>query len=211
MRIIVATNNAGKLEELHRLLPADVELISLAEAGLQSPDENGNTFVENALIKARHAAPHADGAIADDSGLVVDALDGAPGVRSARFAGPEATDAMNNQELLRRMAGVPRPDRRGRFVSAAAFVSRSGIERAVEGIVEGVILTARRGSNGFGYDPLFELADPAAEEFGGRTLAELDIEEKNAVSHRGRAIRALVTELRRDGLLRPVSNGNAQE
>lgn len=201
MRVIVATNNAGKIAELRALLPADVELLTLAEAGLDSPEETGTTFAENALIKARHAAPHADAAIADDSGLVVDALDGEPGVLSARFAGRDADDDSNNRELLRRLAGLDCQRRRARFVSVAAFVSREGSERVAEGVVHGVVIDTPRGANGFGYDPLFEIDDLDAPEFAGRTMAELSIDEKNAISHRGRAVRALITDLRAHDLL----------
>lgn len=201
MRVIVATNNAGKIAELRGLLPADIELLTLAEAGLDSPEEIGTTFAENALLKARHAAPHADAAIADDSGLVVDALDGEPGVLSARFSGPDADDDSNNRELLRRLAELDLKRRSARFVSAAAFVSRDGSERVAEGAVHGVVIDTPRGANGFGYDPLFEIHDLAAPSFNGRTMAELTIDEKNAISHRGRAVRALITGLRAHGLL----------
>ncbi len=201
MRVIVATNNAGKIAELRSLLPSDIELITLREAGLDSPEEHGVTFAENALLKARHAAPHADAAIADDSGLEVAALDGEPGVRSARFSGPGATDEANNNELLRRLAGVGRGGRAARFVSAAAFVSRSGGEHVVEGSVCGLIGESPRGSHGFGYDPLFEIDDPEARAFSRRTMAELAIDEKNAISHRGRAVRALIADLHALGLL----------
>ncbi len=201
MRLIVATNNAGKIAELHRLLPDDIELLTLAQAGLVSPEEHGDTFAANALLKARHAAPHADAAIADDSGLLVDALDGEPGVRSARFSGEGASDESNNRELLRRLAGVSQNHRGARFVSAAAFVSRSGEELVVEASIRGVILDAPRGANGFGYDPLFELDDRDARAFAGRTMAELSIDEKNAISHRGRAVRMLIDTLRERGLI----------
>lgn len=201
MRVIVATNNAGKLAELRELLPASIDLLSMAEAGLDSPPEDGSTFAENALIKARHAAPNADAAIADDSGLVVDALDGAPGVRSARFAGEDATDEENNVELLRRMTNVNGVQRTARFVSAAAFVSRNGDEVVVEGQVQGVILERPRGTGGFGYDPLFEIQDPGAPDASGKTLAELTIAEKNDISHRGRAVRALVATLQERQLI----------
>lgn len=211
MRVIVATNNAGKVAELRELLPADIELLTLADAGLRSPDEYGATFVENALLKARHAAPHADAAIADDSGLVVNVLDGAPGVRSARFSGPDATDEQNNAELLRRLCDVGADDRSGRFISAAAFVTRDGVERVVEGAIQGVVLGAARGDNGFGYDPLFEIDDPDAPAFVGRTMAELTLSEKNHVSHRGRAVRALIARLRADGLIAPAASDELQE
>jgi XTP/dITP diphosphohydrolase len=201
VRVIVATNNPGKLAELRGLLPSGVDLLALADVGLPSPEEPGDTFAANALIKARAAAPFADGAFADDSGLVVDALGGEPGVRSARYAGEHATDAENNAKLLREVAARNLAHPAARFVCAAAYVSASGQEWIAEGIVEGTIISCPRGSDGFGYDPIFEihdLADPQAED---RTLAELTLDDKNRISHRSRAVRALVAELSAAGVL----------
>lgn len=211
MRVIVATNNVGKIAELRQLLPSSIELLTLAEMGIEAPDETGSSFVDNALLKARNAAHHADGAIADDSGLAVDALDGEPGIRSARFSGIAATDESNNRELLRRLHGVDRSRRGARFVSAAAYVSRDGDERVVEGSVNGVILTSPRGDHGFGYDPLFEIDDRDAARYAGRTLAELTMDEKNEISHRARAVRTLIAVLRAEDLLSSSTDDEVQE
>jgi XTP/dITP diphosphohydrolase len=197
MRVVVATNNAGKLEELRALLPSGITLLTLAEAGLGSPDETGTTFEANALIKARAAVVAGDAAIADDSGLAVDALDGRPGVWSSRFAGENATDADNNALLLKQLAGIPDERRTARFVSVVALLTNDGQEFTATGSVEGYIGHAERGSGGFGYDPLFVVSDPNAVEFNGRTMAELMLNEKNRISHRARAYRALLAQLRR--------------
>jgi XTP/dITP diphosphohydrolase len=201
MRVIVATNNRGKLAELRELMPRDVELLTLADAGLESPEETGTTFVENALVKARAAAPYADAALADDSGLIVDALGGEPGVRSARYAGEGATDEQNNVKLLDALRDLNLTRPVARFVCAAAFVSVGCGEWVAEGIVEGQIIGSPRGTEGFGYDPLFEIHDSAASAFTGRTLAELTIDDKNRISHRSRAMRSLVSDLRAAGVL----------
>ena len=153
------------------------------------------TFEENALIKAR-AAACVGAAIADDSGLVVDALDGRPGVWSSRYAGPEASDAANNAKLLAELSGVPDERRTARFVSVVALVAGQGQEFTARGSVEGRIGLAPRGSGGFGYDPLMIIDDPDAVQFRSRTMAELALDEKNAISHRGNAFRALVPVLR---------------
>lgn len=198
MEIVVATNNRGKLAELRALLPGDMTLLTLSDAGVDAPEETGMTFEENALIKARAAAP-AGIAIADDSGLVVDALDGRPGVWSSRFAGHEANDAANNAKLLAELAGVPDERRSARFVSVVALVTNDGREFTARGSVEGRIGVAPRGTHGFGYDPLLIVNDPDAVEFSGRTIAELTLDEKNRISHRGRAYRALLAALREAG------------
>jgi XTP/dITP diphosphohydrolase len=195
MSLIVATNNPGKRNELRDLLPTCVELLSLHDAGLESPDETGSSFVENALIKARAAAPFADGAIADDSGLQVPALGGQPGVTSARYAGEQATDAQNNARLVRELKRVGATNPAARFVSAVAFVSRDGGTLTAVGTVAGRIVLEPRGNSGFGYDPHFELDDPVAGPLNGRTMAELSMAEKNRVSHRARALRSLVAQL----------------
>jgi XTP/dITP diphosphohydrolase len=192
VRIVVATNNRGKLDELRALLPVGQTLLTLNDAGLDSPDETGETFEENALIKARAAAGFADAAIADDSGLVVDALDGRPGVWSSRFAGPDASDADNNDKLLAALAGIPDDRRTARFVSVVALVTNDGREFIASGSVEGRIAHAGRGAGGFGYDPLLILADADAVQFNGRSMAELSLDEKNQISHRARAYWALL-------------------
>lgn len=205
MRVILATSNAGKLAELRALLPAHVEVIGLADVGLTPPEETGTTFAHNALLKARSAAAAADVAIADDSGLEVDALGGRPGVRSARYAGEPSDDGRNNRRVLRELAGVPSERRGARFRAAVALVARDGSEVIADGAVEGRITDAPRGTHGFGYDPLFEIADARAGDVNGRTMAELTTAEKNRVSHRGRAYRALLDQLRqRDDALRDL-------
>ena len=183
-RLLVATRNEHKLRELARLLP-DVELEPLP-AGLGSPEETGATYAENALIKAR-AAAQATGrvAIADDSGIEAEALGWGPGVRSARYAGEHASDAEN---LARLRAEVP-PGSPVRYVCVVARVDPAGEEALFEGRCEGTMAPAPRGEGGFGYDPVFLPADPLA---GGRTMAQLADAEKDAISHRGRAARALL-------------------
>lgn len=193
-RVVVATGNAHKLDEIGRLLAAaapDLTLVPMGELGVPSPVEDGDTFADNALIKAR-ACAEATGlpALADDSGIVVAALDGAPGVRSARFAGEDADDAANNLLLLVRlaMAGADTPEaRRAAFVCAAALVLPDGTTHVEHGRMEGHVVDGPRGGNGFGYDPLF-VADASAD---GRTNGELAAEEKDAISHRAAAFTAL--------------------
>ncbi len=195
MRIVVATNNRGKLEELRALLPDGLELVTLSDVGRDSPEETGSTFEENALIKARAAAFSGDAAIADDSGLVVDALGGAPGVWSSRFAGDGASDADNNRKLLDELTGVADEQRTARFVSVVALVTSDGREYTARGSVEGRIGYGGRGVGGFGYDPLLFVTDPGAVEFHNRTMAELTLDEKNRISHRARAYRVLLAVL----------------
>ncbi len=196
MKIVVASNNRGKLEELRALLPAGLDLLTLSDVGLESPEETGDSFEANALIKARAAAAYGDAALADDSGLVVDALDGRPGVWSSRFAGPDASDDDNNALLLAKLRDVSDERRTARFVSVVALVTSDGREFTAEGSVEGRIGHRGRGTCGFGYDPLLILNDSNAVEFVGRTMAELSLDQKNRISHRARAYRALLAELR---------------
>ena len=180
--VVLASNNRGKLEELCALLPPWVRVQTAAELSVELPEESGQTFAENALLKARAAAGQTGlVAVADDSGLEVDALRGLPGVRSARFAGEPSSDAANNALLLERLAGVPAPERGARFRSIVAVVTPEGDEWLAEGSVGGYIVLAPRGANGFGYDPLF------VPEGRDRTMAELTLEEKNRISHRARA------------------------
>jgi XTP/dITP diphosphohydrolase len=200
--LIVATSNPGKLREFRALL-ADLpfDLHSLGELGAASPEESGSSFIENALLKARHAAAAAAGwrgasartmaAIADDSGLEVDALGGAPGVFSARYAGAGADDAANNAKLMSALAGIPPERRQARYRCALVFVrgSQDSAPLVAEGIWEGMILDAPQGSGGFGYDPYFWLPDL------GVTAAQLAPEDKNRLSHRGIALRALRDQL----------------
>ena len=184
-RVVLATRNAGKVEELRRILDGmEIELLGADDVGLPEVEETGTTFQENALLKARSAALHADlPAVADDSGLEVDALQGEPGVRSARFAGRHGDDAANLELLLRRLEGVPA--RRARFVCAAALALPDGRAWLVDGVLEGEVVHEPRGDQGFGYDPVFR---PLGET---RTTAELPAEEKDAISHRGIAFRRL--------------------
>ncbi len=185
-KIIIASNNAGKLREFQAILkPFGLEVISQREAGfVQDVEETGTTFAENAAIKAQavHAAMHCP-VIADDSGLMVDALDGAPGVYSHRFAGEDATDADRNAKLLQELDGVPTEKRTARFVCALCYLDADGTAQAFSGVCEGVIGTEPRGENGFGYDPLFYV--------NGTSMAEMTEAEKNQISHRGRALEQL--------------------
>lgn len=193
-RLVLATRNAGKREELHRLLVAaglDIDLVGL-EQFPEVPDvpETESSFAGNALLKAR-AIASATGlpAVADDSGLCVDALNGMPGILSARWSGRHGDDAANLDLLLGQIADVPDRRRTGAFVCAAAVVLPDGTERVVEGSIDGTLIRERRGTGGFGYDPIFV-------PLGGiRTTAELTAEEKDAISHRGQAMRALVPVL----------------
>ena len=187
-RLVVGTRNAHKLSELGEILTG-FDLQPLPEE-VKLPPEIGETFVANALIKARAAHAHTGGAVvADDSGIEATALGGRPGVRSARFAGPDATDEENLSLLLRELSGEP--DRSAAFVCAIAYIGADGDELTTEARCEGTLVEEPRGSGGFGYDPAFV----PAEIGDGRTMAELSPEEKHRVSHRGRAARALVARL----------------
>ena len=204
MLICAASNNAGKLKELRRILERmGHEVKSLRELGITlDPEETGTTFAENARIKAE-AFCKASGlpTVADDSGLCVDALHGAPGVYSARYCGHHGDDAANNAKLLREMAGVPEEKRTARFVSAVCFLLPDGRELVVEGECPGSVAFTETGSNGFGYDPLFipdrvGLPDgTTAENTARRSYAELADGEKDAISHRGRAMEKLDARL----------------
>ena len=194
-RVVLATRNPHKVGELREIL-ADAGVAVDLVAASDFPDvpdvaETGETFAANALLKA-HAVAAATGlpALADDSGLAVDALNGMPGIFSARWAGGHGDDRANLDLLLAQIADVPDERRGARFVCAAALVLPDGRERIGEGVVEGVLLRARRGTGGFGYDPVFL---PRGET---RTTAEMPAAEKHAISHRGRAFRALAPALR---------------
>lgn len=181
--LVLATRNEGKLAEFRALFGRDVVIRSLVEIGLDSPEETGSTFSENAVLKAVHAASATGSvAVADDSGIVVDALGGAPGVRSARFAGPDASDADNRALLLRRLYGVPAHRRRARFICVVAIAHPDGDVRTFEGTLEGHVTDALRGTRGFGYDSVFELDN-------GSTLAEVSSDLKNSISHRAAALK----------------------
>jgi len=191
--LVVATANEGKLREIRALLaglPFDV--IGQAALGVSSAEETGTSFLANALIKARHAAAATgEAALADDSGLEVDALGGAPGILSARYAGTQADDALNNAKLLAALADTPPALRRARYRCAVVFVegSRDAAPLCTEGVWEGFVLDAPRGTGGFGYDPYFWLPEL------GATAAELAPAEKNRRSHRGQALAALRAQL----------------
>jgi XTP/dITP diphosphohydrolase len=187
--LLIGSGNRDKARELATLLtglPWDVRCLK-DYPEVAEPEEDGSTFEENALKKARYYGAHFDVAcVADDSGLSVDFLDGAPGVYSARYAGEGCSYADNNEKLLDALAGLPWHERTARFVCCAAFVPREGSAvHVVEGVVEGHIAVAPSGRRGFGYDPLFV---PTGDE---RTFAEMAPEEKHAVSHRGRAFAAM--------------------
>ena len=191
VQLVLATRNAKKLAELDRLLAGaglDVEILgSDAFSELPEIEETGSTFAENSLIKARAVSTHTGLiAIADDSGLCVDALDGQPGIYSARWAGEGATDESNLDLGLEQIRDVEPAHRTAHFACAAALVLPSGEEYVVHGQVNGVLLTQRRGEGGFGYDPIF-----LPDGFDA-TTAEMTPEQKDAISHRGQAMRALV-------------------
>ena len=191
-RILVATANEHKMEEIRAILSGiGIDVVSMKEAGL-APDivEDGTTFAENALIKARAVCAAAgEPALADDSGLVVDALDGAPGIYSSRWLGEDTSYRVKNAELVRLLDGVPEDKRTARFVCAMACVFPDGREILTEKTCEGIIGYEERGENGFGYDPVFYLPDR------GCTMAQLEPEEKNAISHRSNALHALLKKL----------------
>lgn len=189
--IVLASRNRGKLAELQALFaPLGWQLRLVSEFSEEEPAETAGSFVGNALIKARHAAQVSGlPAIADDSGLCVDALHGAPGVESAYFAGRPSNDAANNALLLQRLSGVPEAQRGAQFMCVMAYVKGDAAPVTVEARWAGRILTAPRGANGFGYDPLFWVPEQ------GCASAELAAEVKNRISHRGQAARALLQAL----------------
>jgi XTP/dITP diphosphohydrolase len=196
MELVVATRNAGKLKEIRRLLEGTgIAVLGLdAFPALPEVVEDGATFDENARKKAAQTARQTGRmTLADDSGLEVAALGGAPGVYSARYAGAGAGDAANNAKLLAELAGVPPTERRGAFVCAMALCGPDGVCATFAGRLEGMIVEAPRGDGGFGYDPLFLVPGY------GQTLAELPLEVKNRISHRGQALRLALEHLRRAG------------
>jgi len=196
VKVVVATRNRHKVKEIGVLLAEaglDIEAVTIDEIAPSAElMENEDTFKDNALAKARQASVACRlPAIADDSGIEADALGGAPGVRSARWAGEPCDDARNNEKMLREMMGVPSERRTARYRCAAAFVdAATGTEIACTGACEGVLLTAARGGGGFGYDPLFLI--PSL----GRTMAEITLAEKNKLSHRAAAFQSLARALR---------------
>ena len=196
-RVVLATGNPGKLREMRAILAGhDLDVIAQTELGIPSPVEDGDSFVANALLKARHAAGIAQlPAIADDSGLEVDALGGRPGIHTARYAGPVADERANNDKLLAELAGVPAERRGARYRCAIVFVRNADDPSPVvaEASWEGRVGFERRGTGGFGYDPLFIVAGEAF------TAAEMPAADKNLVSHRGQALVALAAKMRQAG------------
>jgi len=197
MKIVLASNNPGKVREIGAMLAdSGIEILPQSDFAVSEVEETGPTFVENAILKARHAAEHTGlPAIADDSGLVVDALNGAPGIYSARYAGENASDADNLHKLLEAMADVPEDQRSARFVCLMVFLRHAAdpLPLICQGIWEGRITTAPSGAGGFGYDPVFFVPEK------GCTSAELPPDEKNRLSHRGQALRCLTAALPNQG------------
>lgn len=197
-RVVLASSNVGKLREMSALLaPLGFELVTQGSLSIQSVEETGTTFTENALLKARHAAQQAKlPAISDDSGIEVDALDGRPGVYSARFAGENASDQDNNRKLLAELHNVPAGRRQARYQCVIVFVRDANDPDPLValGNWKGQVITEPRGSGGFGYDPLFV---PAGMQ---ETAAQLEPARKNELSHRAQALRALVAALQEKGL-----------
>ena len=192
--IVLASSNAGKVREFNQLLGGlQLEVVPQSHFNVADAEETGLTFVENAILKARNAAQHAHRpALADDSGLEVDALDGAPGIYSARYAGPGAGDRANLEKLLAMLAGVPEAQRSARFQCVLVYM-RHALDPTpliCQGTWEGRILTEARGSGGFGYDPVFFVPSHSCSS------AELPAEVKNALSHRGQALQKLLAALR---------------
>jgi len=193
-KIILASNNKGKIREFNAMLKGVYEVVSMSDMNVEEVPEIGLTFVENALIKARNASAQSGlPALADDSGIVVDALNGAPGIYSARFAGNHGDDEANTQKVLRDMSQIPDGQRSARFWCAIVFVEHANdptpiiIQRGWEG----EILREKAGKNGFGYDPIFYVPTHS------KASAELSPEIKNTISHRGKALQALLAELKK--------------
>jgi XTP/dITP diphosphohydrolase len=192
-KIVLASGNAGKLREFQQLLSGcGFEVVPQSDFNLSNADETGTTFVENAIIKARHACQQTGlPAIADDSGIEVDALNGRPGVYSARYAGENANDESNNQKLLQELTGVPTDKRTARYHAVLAYMRHADDPTPIlcHGTWEGIILTEARGVGGFGYDPLFFVPTHNCAS------AELDKAEKNRISHRGKAMQELLQKI----------------
>ncbi|WP_222888822.1 MULTISPECIES: XTP/dITP diphosphatase [Enterobacteriaceae] len=193
-KVVLATGNAGKVRELASLLnDFGLDVVAQTELGVESADETGLTFIENAIIKARHAAQVTGlPAIADDSGLAVDALGGAPGIYSARFAGADASDQQNLEKLLVELQDVPDGERQAQFHCVLVYMRHADDPTPLvcHGSWQGTIARAPAGSGGFGYDPIFVVPE------AGKTAAELSADEKRAVSHRGQALKLLLEALR---------------
>ncbi|WP_422472896.1 XTP/dITP diphosphatase [Endozoicomonas sp. ALB032] len=193
-KVVLASGNQGKLRELQQMLSGlDFKVLAQSEFGIDSVEETGLTFIENALIKARNAAKISGlAAIADDSGIEVDALNGQPGIYSARFAGDDATDKANNQKLLQSLDGLPKERRTARFHSVLVYMRHAEDPTPVicHGSWEGYILESPAGNQGFGYDPLFYVPDYNC------AAAELSREQKNSISHRAKAMAQLLAQLK---------------
>lgn len=193
-KVVLATGNAGKVRELASLLnDFGLDVVAQTELGVESAEETGLTFIENAIIKARHAAQVTGlPAIADDSGLAVDALGGAPGIYSARFAGADASDQQNLEKLLVELQDVPDGERQAQFHCVLVYMRHADDPTPLvcHGSWQGTIARAQAGSGGFGYDPIFVVPE------AGKTAAELSADEKRAVSHRGQALKLLLEALR---------------
>ena len=194
-KLVLASSNPGKLRELSALLDESrYRIIPQADFNVPEVAETGTTFVENAIIKARHAAQYTGlAALADDSGIVIDALNGEPGVHSARFSGSDASDESNNILLVEKLRSVPEAQRSARYQAVIVYMRNAADPSPIicEGSWEGIIVLEAKGSGGFGYDPYFYLPDY------GRTSAELSADEKNRISHRGQALRLLLEKLPR--------------
>jgi len=199
--VVLASDNQGKIREINSLLRnTPLEVVGQGSLGVEPIEETGTTFIDNALLKARNAARQTGlAAIADDSGLEVDALGGRPGVYSARFAGPQATDTKNVEKLLAALDGISPEKRSARFRCAMVYVTHADDPDPLicEGAWEGKIITEPKGDNGFGYDPIFWIEGEKA------TAAELAPERKNILSHRGQALRMLVAQLAERSQKRP--------
>ena len=190
-KIVVGSRNSGKIREIQAVL-ADLPycVTGLSDQTIPDAEETGTTFQENAILKARYYCQHTgEYCLADDSGLEVDALNGAPGVYSARYAGEQASDEENNQKLLSALTAIPMQRRTARFRSVLALAGPDGSLMLAEGVCEGIVLFEARGTGGFGYDPLFLMPDQR------KTLAEMTLAEKNLASHRGNALRAFKQQL----------------
>lgn len=198
-KIVLASNNTGKLKEFERLFqPAHIEVVTQKSLGIDSAIEDGLSFVENAIIKARHASEHTGlPAIADDSGLEVDALNGAPGIYSSRYAGDHSSDHNNIDKVLSELAGVSEGNRLARFQCILVFMHHAKDPTPIicQGTWEGSILQAPQGGSGFGYDPIFGVQEKQC------SAAELHSDEKNQLSHRGKAMRALIEAMTHQCLL----------
>ena len=193
MKVVLASGNKGKLKEFNQLLkPLDIEVVPQSDFNVSSVEETGLTFIENAILKARHASKISGlPAIADDSGLEVDALNGAPGIYSARFSGEDATDSKNNQKLLEDLQDTPDEARTARFQCVLVYLKHPADPTPIvcQGSWEGSILREPQGEQGFGYDPLFWIASKHCSS------AELDRDDKNEMSHRGKALRKLIQQM----------------